>query len=667
MLCHYEQNGRLVKVGRTEDDNYLRNQGEDYHVMYDNRGRIKWVLYPGDDNQPVMRVEYQYTDGGQIAKIIARDLTKGTPTDIYCMEYEYDENGRKTGMVTKQKESDANTSAYYVVNYGYDSRDMLTEEKYVRWNSGTSKWDVMYWARYKYDTAGNMVYRLVEQIVNGNAKAYEDSQFTYSRGYQLTGFTRSSAVTPIESRNFTLTYDANGNMTHISQNATFTDSFYDITEIEFQFDEKNRMTKYRFGGSGSWYEIKYDSLGRVRERVDLTPTTTKYYSDGRQLIQQLDSSDNVEFDYFRGPTGLMRQWEENGTPTKRFYIKDNLDTVWALVDPSTLTVKRYNYNAWGEHLDKDDTDFPTDINFMRYIGCRVEAFGDSTAQTDVVYHLDHRHYLPSTGFINREPLTLGEWAYSSYALDGYFKPTVEPNPNDVLTQAFVLNPPMRQRIELRHLPWTLISYLYANGDPVNKVDHSGLTGCCKNRYPDPHWPISIFTVGLIHFSPTALCVWRCVVTRYLWECEYMDVDPLPWWWCWHSPGHFCNWKFAPKKHPTIPPQFYPPEPSPEGRWYSIWYIPKWEEPFSNENWDARYTQAREWESGAQEDYWFTTFEAECELLEAKGHVSGPWGTAEDCSWEIGNRGPGELARGGDFSFCWNYPCYCPCTTPPPPW
>jgi RHS repeat-associated protein len=190
--------------------------------------------------------------------------------------------------------------------------------------------------------------------------------------------------------------------------------------MEFQFDEKNRLTNYRFGGSGSWFEIKYDALGKVRERVDLTPTATKYYSDGLQLIQQLDSLDNVEFDYFRGPTGLMRQWEENGTPTKRFYIKDNLDTVWAIVDPSNLTVKRYNYNSWGEHLDKDDSDFPTDTNFMRYIGCRLESFGDSSNQINVIYNLHHRHYLPVVAsFLQRDPKYLRFPKYDSISLYSY--------------------------------------------------------------------------------------------------------------------------------------------------------------------------------------------------------------------------------------------------------
>ena len=406
MRWEYDQDGNLLDVGRSEDTNYLRNQGEDYGVSYDNRGRIWKVTYPGENNQPVMEVEYGYTDGGQVTKIVARDVTKGVATDIYCMVYEYDENGRKIRQVIKEKESDADTEAYYVTSFNYDSRDMLTEEKYLRWNSGTSAWMIMYWGQYKYDTAGNMVERIVKQIVNGSMKIYKDEGFTYSRGYQLMTFIRNNFI-DAESRTFALTYDANGNMTHIEQSTAFTDSFYDITEMEFQFDLKNRMTQYRFGGSGRWYEIKYDALGRVRERVDLTPDTTKYYYDGRSLLQQLNDSNDVEFDYFRGPTGLMRQWEENVSPTKRFYIKDPLGTVWALVDTTTLDVERYNYNAWGEHLDKDDTDFPTDANLMRYIGCRVERFGNSTGQTDVIYHFSNRFYIPSLmRFLQREPNSL---------------------------------------------------------------------------------------------------------------------------------------------------------------------------------------------------------------------------------------------------------------------
>ena len=52
----------------------------------------------------------------------------------------------------------------------------------------------------------------------------------------LTSFKLNSALIEDDIA-FSITYDANGNMTHISQSATFTDSFYDITEMEFQFDE----------------------------------------------------------------------------------------------------------------------------------------------------------------------------------------------------------------------------------------------------------------------------------------------------------------------------------------------------------------------------------------------------------------------------------------------
>jgi hypothetical protein len=43
---------------------------------------------------------------------------------------------------------------------------------------------------------------------------------------------------------------------------------------------------------------------------------------------------------------------------------------------------------------------------MRYIGCRVEAFGKgTTTQRDPIYHLDLRHYLPFLcGYLQRDPL-----------------------------------------------------------------------------------------------------------------------------------------------------------------------------------------------------------------------------------------------------------------------
>jgi len=503
----YDEDGMLINVGHSQNVDYLRNRGEDYGVMYDSRGTINRVLYPGDNNQPVMEVEYQYNDAGQIMEIIARDLTKGETTDIYCMEYEYDGNGRKVRQVIKEQESDLDTDAYYVTTFNYDSRDMLIEEKYLRWDNANTVWKVMYWGRYSYDIAGNMAQTVVYQIVNGNAKSYADT-FTYSRGYQLTSFARGTpAVGQAEVRTFTLTYDSNGNMTHIQQNQAFTDSFYDITEMEFDYDTKNRLVKYRFGGAGSWYEIKYDALGRVRERVDLTPTTTKYYSDGRQLIQQLDNSNNVQFDYLRGATGLERQWNESND-TRRFYIKDNLGTVWAIVNPSDLSVKRYNYNAWGEHLDKDDTDFPTDSNSMRYIGCRVEAFGKgTTTQADAIYHLDYRHYLSFlTSFINREPLSIDR-LINGYPSKGESNVRfIAASPSQGFFGGFERSFMCGNASLPKYLPMQLPAYLYAANSPSLHSDPSGLWYVrCVNEEPKNKWPVFVVVV----FSTNSLCGFTC--------------------------------------------------------------------------------------------------------------------------------------------------------------
>ena len=154
---------------------------------------------------------------------------------------------------------------------------------------------------------------------------------------------------------------------------------------------------------------------RVRERLsaDETPITKKFYSDGRQLIQQLDSSNNAEFDYLRGPTGLDRQWNE-ASEKRYFYIKDPLGTVWAMIESGftpqqSPIIRLYNYNAWGEHIDASDINFPDyndDPNLMRYIGCRVEAFGKPDEQRYAIYHLDLRNYIPLGIFIQRDPQTL---------------------------------------------------------------------------------------------------------------------------------------------------------------------------------------------------------------------------------------------------------------------
>jgi hypothetical protein len=177
------------------------------------------------------------------------------------------------------------------------------------------------------------------------------------------------------------------------------------------------IREHRLNGEGVWNEIEFDALGRVREKfmAGQVSYTKKFYSDGRQLIQQLEDGNNAEFDYLRGPTGLDRQWNE-ATDKRYFYIKDPLGTVWAMIESGftpqqSPLIRLYNYNAWGEHIDASDINFPdytSDPNLMRYIGCRVEAFGKgTTTQGDAIYQLDKKHYLPViVNFVQKDPLHL---------------------------------------------------------------------------------------------------------------------------------------------------------------------------------------------------------------------------------------------------------------------
>jgi RHS repeat-associated protein len=443
MRYKYDANSRLAVIGREEDNSYHRNTAEDYRIIYDDQGRMTKMVYPGDNNAPAMEVEYRYTVGSWIDKIIARDIKSMPSVDIYCIEYHYDARGRICTETVKDKESDTDKSAHYIINYRYDSRDMLVEEKYQRWNDGNSCWDVLYCAQYKYDTAGNIVLRRISQMVSGTTKTYEDASFVYSRGYHLKQFTRTAILTGgNENHNVAFTYDANGNCTHILQSGSFTDNnFYGVTEMEFQYNADDKLIEFRYDGSGNWNEIQYDAIGRVIERIDTSSVSSKYYYDNHQLVQQLDSSNEVDFDYFAGPLGLMRQIDETGAgDEKRLYILDGKRTVKALVDPSDLSIKRYNYNSFGEHLEKDSA-FPSESNVIRYIGNRLEGFAKSLDAKGALYHLGHRHYLAQLGlFLQRDPL------YTAISPKAYYVKDINP-------------------------------YGYSGNNPVMKVDRHGLTSC----------------------------------------------------------------------------------------------------------------------------------------------------------------------------------------------
>jgi hypothetical protein len=175
---------------------------------------------------------------------------------------------------------------------------------------------------------------------------------------------------------------------------------------------------------------------------------------------------------------------------------------------------------------------------MRYIGCRYENFGNSTAQTDVIYHFDYRHYLPLIGFINREPMTLGEWVYALGSPGQYLGSCKDNiiNPQDPVVIAYATIPPTNNGIALPKISMykSINSYLYTRNNPPNRSDISGLNSndslaCCSRDVELPpgfsprNFVVAHFVAEQGFPDNWYTCVWHCRAHMYHFSRTY-DYD-----------------------------------------------------------------------------------------------------------------------------------------------
>jgi len=132
---------------------------------------------------------------------------------------------------------------------------------------------------------------------------------------------------------------------------------------------------------------------------------------------------------------------------------------------------------------------------MRYIGCRVEAFGTgNTTQTDAIYHFDYRFYMP---FLHSFPT----------------KDILYLTNSGIIINPLFLNP-----------------YLYSSNNPSNFIDPYGLFGIegsamisYTKNWDLPTQPSETFY--LYHDNPLNYkrCVWTCKVTYY--QLIYIQDSP----------------------------------------------------------------------------------------------------------------------------------------------
>jgi RHS repeat-associated protein len=181
-------------------------------------------------------------------------------------------------------------------------------------------------------------------------------------------------------------------MTDFSGESTVFDNNGNLTQrgsTTYTWDVRDRLVGISGGQSASFV---YDAFNRRVEKT-VSGVTTKYHYDGLDIVEELDSLDNVKAFYVRGlniDEPLARIASDGSI---RYYHTDALGSVIALTDENAVVKTQYIYSPFGETAVIGEAS----ENPFQYTGRENDGNGH--------YHYRARYYSPEMGrFISEDPI-----------------------------------------------------------------------------------------------------------------------------------------------------------------------------------------------------------------------------------------------------------------------
>jgi|GEM_PF-1633209 len=372
----YDVNGALNRLGVWADGSLL----SDTHYFLDDQARPHrsefFTLHAQQSYEFVAmnrlsRTTLQLPDGEVIMQLAYR-THEGNATDVienmtttlpdgtrFAFDYRYDQHGRIVAIYENGRDNPPTHT------FEYDAIGQL-----VRHNDTV----------FTYDNYGNIL-----SAIGGG----RNDEFTYrTNGWQdqLTHFNGQE-----------ITYDALGNMTSFAGRTYSWERGGLLSEISIIVDE--HITETWVSEEGDTYsedihifyesliKYEYDHNGlRVRRIVD--GRVTDYIWAGNMLMARI--CDRYEIVWSYDATGRMVGFTLNGAPY--FYIRNLFGDVVAIIDIDGQVVARYEYDAWGNIVNIEDTSLSGvgHINPIRYRGYYWDAYAG-------FYYLLSRWYNPQWG------------------------------------------------------------------------------------------------------------------------------------------------------------------------------------------------------------------------------------------------------------------------------
>ncbi|MBZ0160622.1 MAG: DUF6531 domain-containing protein [bacterium] len=392
----YDGNGNLVRTtdrtGHTATFSYdaLNRRttsafadGTTTGFVYDTVGRLVQADDSADPHRPIT-LAYDPLD-----RLVSETTGLGT------LAYDYDPLGRRTEMQV----NDLNP-----VTYTYDAASRLRSITQAPLNPVAIDYDAVgrrtklalpngVSTDYQYDAASRFT-ALIYQNATG---VLGDLTYTYDRAGNRTGvggsFARTLLPDPVPSAAYdaanrqqtfsdkSMTYDANGNLTSVTDAAGVT---------TFTWDARNRLVA--LSGPTTSADFGYDAFGR-RATKQINGQPTQYLYDGLDIIQQLDPSGTTN--YFRS-LAIDEAFSFTNRDGTYFSIYDPLGSTLAVTDSTASPIVRYSYDPFGATSSTNPT-FPNPFQY-------TSRENDSVVG---LYSYRARYYLPLLHrFLGEDPVGL---------------------------------------------------------------------------------------------------------------------------------------------------------------------------------------------------------------------------------------------------------------------
>ncbi len=390
----YDTLGR--RVGSTDA------AGTTTSVVYDALGRLVQV---SDSAGEIILREYDPLD-----QLVAETSALGT------VSYQYDALGRRTSM---------SAPGQAPVSYAYDAASHLTQVV-----QGSHVVDLQYDAlgrrsrltlpngvstETQYDAASRVtafIYQNATGVLGNLTYQYDTAGNRIGIGGS---FARTLLPSPILSATYdaagrqltfgdkSLTYDANGNLTSITDPSGVT---------TFTWDARNRLVSLT--GPGLTGAFAYDAFGR-RVAKEVNGQLIEYLYDGDDSIEELTEETSV---FYLRSLNIDEPWGRTTGSLQEFYLADALGSIVGLTDPAGTLTTGYSYEPFG-----GTATFGTPS---------AQALGFTGRENDGtgLYYYRARYYHPGLHrFISEDP---AEGAASAYVYAGN-RPAIATDPFGLFT------------------------------------------------------------------------------------------------------------------------------------------------------------------------------------------------------------------------------------------